>query len=200
MPFQPAVSEPPRLTYRLPEDISPAAVEALDTMLSAALQSGLALLAPPQQEKPAPGHPSPRTAPNSKPTAGAATAAARNTALTCKAVTTRGLRCQRASAVGGLCKQHHNRRQADETETEPGPLSASDNGTNTAPTDNPAKHASGTNAMPAKPAGTLAQRQPCEHCGGLMKRQTSITAAGRSESLTCLSCGRDAPDPAVATA
>lgn len=200
MPFQPAFYDSPRLTYPLPEDISPAAVEALDTMLSAALQSGLALLGPTQQEKPAPDHPSPRTAPSNKPTAGAATAAARNTALTCKAVTTRGLRCQRASAVGELCKQHHNRRQTDETETEPDPLPASDNGTNTAPKDNPAKRASGTNPIPAKPAVTSDQRQPCEHCGGLIKRQTTITAAGRSESLTCLNCGRDAPEPAVATA
>lgn len=200
MPFQPAFYDPPRLTYCLPEDISPAAVEALDAMLSAALQSGLALLAPPQQEKPAPDHPSPRTAPKSKPTAGATTAAAaQNTEPTCKAITTRGLRCQRASAIGELCKQHHNRRQADETEPAP-PLAASAAKPKTAPTDNPAKRASVANAMPAKPAGTSDLRQPCEHCGGLLQRQTTITAAGRSESLTCLSCGRDAPEPAVATA
>lgn len=189
MPFQPAVSEPPRLTYRLPEDISPAAVDTLDAMLSAVLQSGLALLDPPQQAASA-----------SKPTIGEATVAAENREPACAATTSRGRRCQRANTVDGFCKQHHNRRQADETETDPPPVSVNADGPDITQGNGISSHDAGVNATPVKLSRAQTLRRTCEHCGGLMKRQTAITAAGRNESLTCLSCGRDAPEAAVATA
>lgn len=98
MPYQPAVSEPPRLTYPLPADVPPDAADALDALLSATLEHALALLrhapaadpAPPEKEA-------------------------------CRGTGGNGRRCRRAVYADGYCRQHQPRAATPAAEPEPEP-------------------------------------------------------------------------------